>query len=85
MYSSSANQNGSRNIICELLCTDMVRNISFLLGVCPDYVTFLLDLLFGTVSHCLVSSILRCHVDCSRLLSNVFLDILVVASVLYTL
>ena len=38
-----------------------------------------------TVSHRLVSLILRCHVDCSWLLSNVFLDILVVASVLYIL
>ena len=57
---------------CGLWCNDVLRNISYLLGACPDYVIFILYLLFVTVSHHLVSSILRCHVNSSWLLSNVF-------------
>ena len=62
VYSSSVTQNGSWNIICGLWCNDVLRNISYLLGACPDYVTCIWDLLFVTVFHRLVSSILRCHV-----------------------
>ena len=34
---------------CEIWCNDVLRTYSYLLGACPGYVAFILDLLYGTI------------------------------------